>query len=129
MMTTTTTIQPEIVLISADPWISIDDTQRIDEVFEIRGGDVALEWALRLRAPEAPWCRVTMVSSDWQSIARAQGGGTYLASFGGSVWQSAWPQLFEARGRYGVAGHRLTLLAETLFEMARQAAARIGGAP
>lgn len=115
------TLQPEIVLVAVQRWTS-DGMQYASEEFEIRGGDITDEWARTMRAPEAPWCRVRVFRGA-PPVARSAGGGTYLTGFGGSVWPGAWPELFERRG---ADGDRLTLLAETLFEVARQEAAQIG---
>lgn len=63
--------------------------------YRIEGGDIAPEWATSLRrratafpsepVPEVPSCEFTI----WHS-------GNQLGSYGGTVWPSAWPHLFES---------------------------------
>lgn len=54
--------------------------------YRISGGDIAPDWAEACsERGEEPQCEVTI----W-------GGGDQLGSYGGTVWPSAWPELFES---------------------------------
>ena len=82
--------------------------------FLLEGGDIAPEWAqslviraaLRERVDEA-WCELS-VAPD----------GT-IGGYGGSVWPSAWPDLFTSisPSNYGTGGFKLTPLGFKLLGM------------
>jgi hypothetical protein len=98
--------------------------------YRIEGGEIAPEWSKSLRRSQAafpgtgdletPWCEFTI----WYQ-------GNQLGSYGGSVWPSAWPQLFESHtgsaqsGPFTLAtaeGLQLIADAERAWERARSAA-------
>lgn len=51
--------------------------------FRISGGVIRTDWAASLKPGETPWCEFSI----W---------GDNVGSYGGSVWPTAWPDLFEA---------------------------------
>ena len=54
--------------------------------YRVEGGDIRADWAAyhaARYAHEAPWCEISI----WH-------GGHCLGSYGGSVWPTAWPELF-----------------------------------
>lgn len=85
------------------------------QVFELQGGDVAPDWARHIRPPEVPWCRLSIYSSGWENVPREHGGGTLISGYGGSVWPTAWPDIFEVIGPRGRDSIRLTMLGEQMF--------------
>lgn len=92
--------------------------------YTLTGGDITPEW--RKHADERGGrveCRVTITATPngWQHQPRENGGGVYLGSFGGHVWPSAWPQLFETCRLLGNQATRLTPLAEQMFTAALDA--------
>lgn len=52
--------------------------------YRAEGGTLRQDWAEHLRPGEAAWCEF----STWN--------GKTLGSYGGSVWPTAWPEMFEA---------------------------------
>lgn len=101
---------PEIVLIHRDTWTDTSGKPHTRDAFEIRGGDVDQEWADSIRVPAAAWCSVSIWNDE-----------TRLASWGGEVWPSAWPQLFELVGPRGRQIQAMTPVAVGLFAAARGA--------
>lgn len=99
---------PEVVLVKRAAWTS--ECHHVHETFEIRGGDVAPEWAAMLRPPAAPWCTVTVWDEEPQ-----------IGGYGGEVWPSAWPELFRFEGPRGREATMLTDAGIAAFEAARQA--------
>lgn len=54
--------------------------------YRIEGGEIAQDWREACeRRGKQPWCEVT----TWGDHP------TQLSSYGGEVWPSAWPKLFE----------------------------------
>jgi hypothetical protein len=99
--------------------------------YRVEGGEVTPEWSEGLgrhrgafpgcQTPDGvPWCEFTI----WYS-------GNQLGSYGGAVWPSAWPHLFESHsgtaqsGPFTLAtaeGLRLISDAERAWERARKVA-------
>jgi hypothetical protein len=67
--------------------------------YRIEGGDIREDWAKNLRAGETPYCEVSV----WHR-------GETLGSYGGSVWPSAWPDLFEAHKGSAQSGSFVVIL-------------------
>jgi hypothetical protein len=99
--------------------------------YRIEGGEIAPEWSKTLArrvvafqgcaaVDETPWCEFTI----WYQ-------GNQLGSYGGAVWPSAWPHLFESHrgsaqsGPFTLAtdeGLRLISDAERAWERTRKVA-------
>lgn len=101
--------QPEIILIERRAWSGNSDGKPYSlDRFELRGGDIAEEWAASLRVPCAPWCQLSI----WND-------GDSIGGYGGEVWPMAWPELFYTVGPKGRTTTMLTPLALGLFAAAR----------
>jgi hypothetical protein len=98
---------PEVVLIKREAWTS--ERHHVREEFEVRGGDVAPEWAVGLRPPLAPWCAITL----WDE-------GHVVSGYGGEVWPSAWPNMFRIDGPPGRQTMLLTDAGAAAFSAARE---------
>jgi hypothetical protein len=102
---------PEVVLITRAVVRRLDDGRPIvHEQFEVRGGDVAPEWATTLRPPAAPWCEVTIWNEE-----------PAVSTYGGEVWPGAWPVLFRFEGPRGRQAILLTDTGIAAFAAARSA--------
>jgi hypothetical protein len=68
--------------------------------FRIRleGGTLTEEWRGSMRAGRTPWCEITI---------RPHGSMWTVDTFGGEVWPSAWPHLFDCN-QYVARGTFLT---------------------
>ena len=77
-----------------EPTIVVIATEQHYTRYRIEGGDLTPDWAAYLRPARIAWCDFTI----WH-------GSEYLGSYGGEVWPSAWPALFEPTK---LAGFRLT---------------------
>lgn len=69
------------------PTVTFIDRNGEHASYRISGGEVAPEWRRSLRHGEAPWCEFT----TWGS-----GPERHVGSYGGTVWPTAWPDLFVA---------------------------------
>lgn len=103
----------DVVLVARSRWTAPDGNPITREVFEIRGGAVAREWAAELRPPEAAWCSVTL----WNEVG--------IGGYGGSVWPTAWRDLFCIGPSAPRSAPRLT--AEGVARFAAARAAGVGG--
>jgi hypothetical protein len=81
-------------------------------IYLLEGGDLAPEWAKKVRPTEEAWCRIVVY-------------GNAIGVYGGEVWPAAWPDLFTAdpsNQRYhGGAGMIVTPLGMILLAGARVA--------
>jgi len=77
----------QMTLIDAKEWTSTSDGKaHRHERWKISGGDIAPEWR---RPGREPWCEFTLYVRDDEVDV-------WLASYGGEVWPTAWPELFQA---------------------------------
>jgi hypothetical protein len=103
MMTSNNTGLPKVSLLPAP---SIPGRYE----FHVEGGTIDPAWTVR--PGKTAWCRVTI----WVDAH----GELEVGSFGGEIWPSAWPQLFQSRDpralnvTYG-SWPKLTDIAKQLF--------------
>ncbi len=84
----------QLALVSAPlEWRGPDGRQHRREEWSIRGGEVEPTWQRNLCGQE-PASRFTLYIIDGAVDPR-------LASYGGVVWPTAWPELFVGAGRLG----------------------------
>lgn len=61
--------------------------------YRLQGGDIRQDWRERCdERAEVAWCEVTI----WEHNSEP---GTALGSYGGTVWPSAWPEIFSVGPR------------------------------
>jgi hypothetical protein len=75
------------------------------------GGDVRADWLKGVHPPDAPWCEITV----WSDLSQ-------VGSYGGTVWPSAWPALFESHRGTAQSGP-FTIITELGQELLRCAPA------
>ncbi len=54
--------------------------------YRVEGGELAPAWASAVRPGNVAWCEISVYPDG------------VVGSYGGEVWPSAWPELFELRG-------------------------------
>lgn len=81
-----------LTLVDAKEWTGIDGRFHRREQWTIEGGEIDPAW--RPRSGEKPSSRFTLYVVDGEVDLR-------LASYGGTVWPTAWPDLFCGNRRPG----------------------------
>jgi hypothetical protein len=74
--------------------------------FRIEGGTLRADWQDALdKRPGPAWCEITVWEEDSGALS------AHVGSYGGSVWPTAWPDLFQpipGTVQYGSGGVRIT---------------------
>lgn len=77
-----------LALVQSREWLGLDGRRHRREEWTITGGEIDPLWR-RDASPWEPSSRFTLYVIDGEVDPR-------LASYGGVVWPTAWPELFEA---------------------------------
>jgi hypothetical protein len=76
--------------------------------YRLVGGDLAPAWADRVPPGTEAWCEITV----WDAEDGAPG--SFVGSFGGEVWPSAWPHLFTGHKGNAQSGAYTTITTDGL---------------